>query len=470
MTFNSVEFVWFFLFVLAVFWSLRRRASARTVLMLAASYYFYISNNFGLIWLILAATQIDYLAGVLLDREASPFRRRLILTVSMAANLGMLGYFKYFNFMGQSVEQLAAAFGWKLGWVDRNITLPVGISFYTFQTMSYTIDVYRREIRAERSWLRFSFFVAYFPQLVAGPIVRAKDFLYQLDRVPRLDAAAMDRALTLIALGFFKKVVCGDYLAGVSETFFADPLSHGTLKAWLGIYAFAFQIYFDFSGYSDIAIGCAKLMGHDLPSNFRSPYIARGFTDFWRRWHISLSTWLRDYLYRPLGGNRGGTFNTCRNLMITMLLGGLWHGAAWNFVIWGFVHGTALTAERLVNGRRREVIAPGGVGDALVRIAFFHAVCLTWVAFRADDPGRMGEALRSLLRWAPDSGWTWGSVLAAAFVGGGWAAQYWEERRGLLDTVLARPLWFRSALFALCVAAVMIFGSQTSKPFIYFQF
>jgi alginate O-acetyltransferase complex protein AlgI len=470
MTFNSLEYVWFFLIVLTVFWSLVRRDLTRTALMLVASWYFYASHNHSLIWLILASTQIDYVAGRLLERNANDRHRKLILAVSMTANLGMLFYFKYFNFLGASVEQMFALVGWKLSWVDRNIILPVGISFYTFQTMSYTIDVYRREIPAERSWLKFSFFVAYFPQLVAGPIVRASEFLHQLRHKPSLDAPSMDRALALIALGFVKKVVCGDYLGGFVEPFFADPLSHGTLKAWLGIYAFAFQIYFDFSGYSDIATGCAKLMGYDLPRNFRSPYIAVGFTDFWRRWHISLSTWLRDYLYRPLGGNRKGSWMTYRNLMLTMLLGGLWHGAAWHFVIWGFLHGTALVVERFANHHRKAHVAPGGAADLLIRIAFFHAVCLTWVAFRADGLGDMMNVFTSLLRWVPDSGWTWGSVLAIGFVVAGWAAQYWDERHNLMDAFLRRPLWVRSAVYAVCIGVIAIFGSATSKPFIYFQF
>jgi D-alanyl-lipoteichoic acid acyltransferase DltB (MBOAT superfamily) len=470
MTFNSIEFVWFFIVVLAVFWSLTKRDTLRIALTLVASYYFYVSNNFWLIYLLLITTQVDYFAGILIDRENDPRRRKFVLVVSIILNLGLLAYYKYFNFVGNSIEQAAALVGWQLSWVDRNIILPVGISFYTFESMSYTIDVYRREMRAEKSWLRYSLFVAYFPHLVAGPIIRASELLHQFRRKPRLDAASVDWALATIAMGFVKKVVCGDYLAGYADKLFTDPMAHGTLGAWLGIYCFAFQIYFDFSGYSDIAIGLAKLMNFDLPQNFRRPYIARGFTDFWRRWHMTLSRWLRDYLYRPLGGNRHGTWMTCRNLLITMLLGGLWHGAAWHFIIWGLMHGVMLAVERFGNTDRRTEVAPGGMGDLARRLIFFHLVCLSWVAFRTGDLNNMGQVYGSLFRMQGDPAWTWGAVVAFSFVVLGWLAQYLDERRSLMDGFLRWPMWLRSAVYAACVGAIAVFGASAAKPFIYFQF
>ncbi len=355
------------------------------------------------------------------------------------------------------------------------IVLPVGISFYTFQTISYTFDVFRRRIEPERDLLTFAVYVAYFPQLVAGPIERARRLLPQLQR-PRRHPDATDRwtAFLLILTGLFKKVVLADGLAALVGARFSDPSAHGALSLLLGAYAFAIQIYGDFSGYSSIARGVSRLFGIELMRNFEQPYLSANITEFWRTWHISLSTWLRDYLYVPLGGNRSGRARTYRNLMLTMLLGGLWHGAAWTFVAWGGVHGLALAIHRAM-GRRvpRDRPRPPRWRDAGRILLTFHFVAAAWVLFRADSFTLAGEYFAGLLRWADPSaadGLAGAAVLVLGFLAAMLALDLVDRSRAVI-----RPLQRWGAVrigvpVGLMVTALLVWSGGTPEPFIYFQF
>ena len=471
MAFNSPAYLAFFIVVLLASWACVGLPRVRIWLLLLASYHFYTANNGWLIVLILVSTQIDFVAARRIEDSSSEKTRRRLLLLSVCTNLGILGVFKYFNFFAFSIFEIFQTLGWHLSWVDLNIILPVGISFYTFQSMSYTIDVYRGAISAERSWVRFAFFVAFFPQLVAGPIVRPSDFLPQLDRKPELTYASLEAGLSSIFLGLVKKIVFADTLGRYADLVFDAPGGASMWMALLGSYAFTFQIYFDFSGYTDIAIGCSRLIGYELPPNFRRPYAAANITDFWRRWHISLSAWLRDYLYIPLGGNRGGTIaSTYRNLMLTMLLGGLWHGAAWHFVLWGGIQGACLVLERAAGIGRPRARPPGLVGNLLRILVTFHVVVFSWIIFRAESNEGLVGMLAALFRSGPIPVLTPGVLLVIAVVIGGVATQVLGERIDFRQRFTALPLAVKAAAYAGVATAVTVFGSMDATPFIYFQF
>ncbi|MFO1490970.1 MAG: MBOAT family O-acyltransferase [Kiritimatiellia bacterium] len=344
MVFNSFVFVLFFLVVYGLYVILRHRA--QNVLLLVASYVFYGWWDWRFLSLVFASTLLDYVCGLKIVDD--PVRRKLWIGISMTGNLGLLFFFKYFNFFAASTAALLHSLGLEAGWTTLNIVLPVGISFYTFQTMSYTLDIYRGTLAPTRSLLNFSLYVAFFPQLVAGPIERASHLLPQVEKPRRPTYQGLREGFWLILHGYLLKVVVADNLGPFADEIFNHPESARGLAVPLALAAFAFQIYGDFAGYSNIARGLCKWMGFDLMVNFRMPYFATNPSDFWRRWHISLSTWLRDYLYIPLGGNRGGPARTHRNLLLTMVLGGLWHGAAWHFVAWGLYHGLLLSGHRLL--------------------------------------------------------------------------------------------------------------------------
>jgi alginate O-acetyltransferase complex protein AlgI len=384
MIFTEFRFFVFLLLVFAVHWTLRREG-LRKLWLLAASYYFYGSWDWRFLGLIVASTVIDYYAAIGLERCRTSGGRRLLMTASLICNLGILGFFKYFNFFTESFAEFAALVGFPVNRVFLDIVLPVGISFYTFQTLSYTIDVYRRHMPVERNFLDFALFVAFFPQLVAGPIVRARDFLPQLN-VPREWSMISFRwAVVMFSIGFFKKACVSDNFAPYVDAFFDNPQGYSVADSWLAVCLYAAQIYCDFSGYSDMAVASAALFGYRLTDNFAWPYFAANITDFWRRWHISLSSWLRDYLYISLGGNRRGRLRAYGNLMITMLLGGLWHGASWNFVLWGFLHGLALALHKAFH-RERAAVAQGGLlASASARALTLLWVLLAWVPFRSSD-------------------------------------------------------------------------------------
>ena len=393
MLFNSLQFPVFFAIVLLLNRLLRGAPTLQKLMLLLASYYFYGQWSWTYLALIMASTLADYTIGLWLVRVAHP--RRLIV-ISIAMNLGFLAFFKYANFLIANFNGAAALAGSAVQIHPIDILLPVGISFYTFQSLSYTIDVYRGVAPPRKSLLDYALFVAFWPQLEAGPILRDTEFFSQLDGDRRVDAARVQRALALIMFGYLKKVVLADNLALVVDPVYNGGGHVGGWDALLATYAFAFQIYFDFSGYTDIAIGCALLLGIEYPQNFAHPYTAQSIQDFWRRWHMTLSRWLRDYLYVSLGGNRKGPARTYVNLMLTMLLGGLWHGASWTFLIWGGLHGAYLVLERLVLAR-----IPGWENpSAIMRLArvllTFHLACIAWVFFRAPDFATAGALLAAM--------------------------------------------------------------------------
>ena len=386
MLFNSLTFIVFFAVMYGGYRALPGWGMRKNWLLLG-SYVFYGAWNPPFALLLLASSAVDWWLAGRMARETAPGRRRAWLILSLVMNFGLLGFFKYGNFLLDNTVALAAALGIAYHPPHLDILLPVGISFYTFQTLSYTIDVYRGQLQPVRSFRDFALFVSFFPQLVAGPIVRASDFLHQLVEPPKPVAGRFAWGLFLMTLGLFQKVVLADtLLAPSADAVFAHPFPLAALDAWAGAFAFGLQILFDFGGYSLCAIGAALCFGFHLGDNFRAPYTAVGFSDFWRRWHISLSTWLRDYLYIPLGGNRKGGVRTVINLVLVMVLGGLWHGAAWTFVIWGGLHGLFLLIER---GLRALVGGAAWAATAPVRfaawLATFIGVTIAWVFFRAQD-------------------------------------------------------------------------------------
>ncbi len=484
MIFTTPAFVLFFLLF---FWLYpNTRGQPRKYLLLGASYLFYASWSAPFLLLLIGSTALDFTLARLLGRSEDPGRRRLLLAISIVGNLGVLAFFKYYNFFAESAAAGLHALGLAVSAPTLAIVLPIGISFYTFQTLSYTIDVYRRRLQPCASPVDFALFVAFFPQLVAGPIERAGHLLPQLARPDERRADLSGWAL--IALGAFKKVVIADNLAPLVAAVYADPEHAWAPALWFATYAFAFQIYCDFSGYSDIAVGVARLMGFQLTQNFRAPYASAGPGELWRRWHISLSSWLRDYLYIPLGGNRCGPLRARMNLMITMLLGGLWHGAASNFVLWGAWHGLLLVMFR---GRFWETLRARLDANTVLRplvaavrwLVFFHLVCLGWALFRAQSLADCVIIWRKLLDvsgWQLDA-WLaeveasgegrllalWGLVMAALLLvqvatrvgSDAWAAALWRAPPGLRFVVIV----------ALLYAAVLC-APEAPPPFIYFQF
>jgi len=473
MAFNSVHFLIFFPVVLVLAWMLRRQMMLRLALLLVASYYFYMSWNWMYAGLILGSTVLDYFAALGMGRSKSLRLRRVLLVTSLAGNLGVLFAFKYYNFFIDNVAQVFGLTGSQGGLAHHSLLLPVGISFYTFQTLSYTIDVYRGKLAPTRNFLKFALFVSFFPQLVAGPIVRASHFLPQLDKQPQFDDRAAETGLGLILFGLFKKICLADLL-GVTlvDPIFADP---GVCSPWtliIGMYGYAFQIYYDFSGYSDIAIGVARMLGFHLPINFDRPYLATSMRNFWRRWHISLSSWLRDYLYIPLGGGKGTTSRTALNLAVVMLLGGLWHGAAWPFVLWGAAHGVLLGLGRVFH-RYTGIDADRGHQPFVSRVAriaiTFHLVALCFVVFRSPDFATLGVYFKTMV--LSDGGTTSVGLVAyvvlvmAALLE--WTPRSWAQQGSHLYARLPSPL--QACVVVSCVLLFAAAGGA-GTPFIYFQF
>jgi len=398
MVFNSLTFVVFFAIVLALH-AMPFSWTTKKVNLLLASYIFYAAWNPPFVILLWLSTAVDWWAAGRIARTEDPLRRRSLLAVSLLANLGLLGYFKYGGFLTANFARVLGTLGidWQAPAWD--IVLPVGISFYTFQTMSYTLDVYLRRAPPAKSLLDFSLFVTFFPQLVAGPIVRPTDLIPQFATPRVASPRQLGWGLMLVVLGLFEKIVLADgLLAPVSDKVFETKDLLHPADAWLGTLAFSGQIFCDFAGYTTCAIGMSLALGFSLPDNFRFPYAAIGFSDFWRRWHISLSTWLRDYLYVPLGGNRKGEGRTYVNLMLTMLLGGLWHGAAWTFVVWGGLHGAYLAAERWLKPRLGHIaVWRTWPGQLVLGLVTYFLVNITWVFFRAPDFGTAWRMLRGML-------------------------------------------------------------------------
>ncbi len=370
-------------------------------MLLVASYVFYGAWDYRFLSLLFISTAIDYICGLKIYESEDARKRKIFLLVSVFANLAILGFFKYFNFFAVNLQMLLSRFGLPVHLRLLNIILPVGISFYTFQTMSYTIDIYRRALKPTRRFFDFALFVSFFPQLVAGPIERAVNLLPQILSPRKLNLDKFYQGCYLIFWGLFMKVFVADNLAKIVDALFSTPAPYNGALVLLGLYAFAFQIFCDFAGYSNIARGLGKCMGFDIMVNFNLPYFAKNPREFWQRWHISLSTWLRDYLYVPLGGNRKGPALTYFNLAITMFLGGLWHGAAWTFIIWGIYQGALLIVHRLASPLLEKIPSPKNLFLAkawvFVRIIFFfHLVCLGWLIFRAGSVNQVIQMLQGL--------------------------------------------------------------------------
>jgi D-alanyl-lipoteichoic acid acyltransferase DltB (MBOAT superfamily) len=469
MLFPTLNFLLFFLAAAAAMVPLRHHHEARKIVLLVASYYFYAQWNWHFCFLLAASSCISYVAGRAMAASASQRRRRAIVATAVTAHLLLLGTFKYCDFFVGSVNALAHALGLSHELPFVEIILPVGISFFTFHGISYVVDVYRGDVAVCRRLTDMLLYIAFFTQLVAGPIVRAAFLLPQLYAAPRM-TIAIGPPLMLILGGLFKKVVMANYLAtDLVDPVFFDPQSFSTTDLLLAAYGYAIQIYCDFSAYSDIAIGLAGLLGYRFPPNFNQPYRAQSFQDFWRRWHISLSSWLRDYLYKPLGGSRHGSLLTMRNLLITMLLGGIWHGAAWKFVAWGAMHGVALVAERAVFGSR--VPRPRtAAGKILCTVFVFHAVCLAWVFFRADSFDTVLIYLGAMARLTP--GVTQATPFTMALILLGLATQFVpaDFSRRVALRLAAWPAWALAGVAGLGVACIDALGPDGVAPFIYFQF
>src|SRR5437773_6953958 len=384
MSFVEFRFLWFFLVVFIVYWTMRNNA-ARKVWLLLCSYFFYAAWNWKFTFLVLGSTTVDYIVGKMLGHSETSAWRRFWIAVSVCVNLGVLGFFKYFNFFISSASGFLAWLGLPASVNTLNIILPVGISFYTFHSMSYTIDVYRGKQRPISNFVDLSLFVSFFPPLVAGPIVRAVYFLPQLGSAKKFCSGDVRGAVILFLAGFIKKACIADGVAPTVDRYFAHPANFTATSAWIAVLFYAIQIYCDFSGYTDMAIAAARLLGYELVVNFRFPYFAQNISDFWHRWHISLSSWLREYLYIPLGGNRGPRWFVYRNIMITMLLGGLWHGGAWTFVIWGGLHGAALVVQREWARLTAHSPSAHSVLRGLGWPSTLYWVCVGWIFFRAVD-------------------------------------------------------------------------------------
>ena len=472
MLFNSLAFFAFLAVVYPVYRWLSWRGQNRWLL--AASYFFYGAWDWRFLGLIFVSTLLDYVVALALAASRDPRRRRQLVSVSIVGNLGLLGVFKYADFFADSLVELAGVFGLTLSPLTLHVILPVGISFYTFQTLSYTIDVYRGRLEPCRDFFDFALFVAFFPQLVAGPIERATNLLPQIQRARRPDAEAIGSGAWLVLWGTFKKVAIADNVLPIVHAVFAPGAQPTGPEVLMASYAFGLFAYCDFSGYSDIARGSARLLGFELMLNFDLPYFASSLRDFWRRWHISLSTWLRDYLYIPLGGNRGGSLRTYRNLMLTMALGGLWHGAAWPFVLWGVFHGAALCVHRALAPLLARVAPQGRAGRAAwwgLRVATtFQLVAFGFLLFRARSLGQIGELLGALagglepglaLAWLP----TVCALLAPLLL-----MQAIQAATGELEPVARWPAPVRALVYALLLAGLLLLGDDGGEAFIYFQF
>jgi D-alanyl-lipoteichoic acid acyltransferase DltB (MBOAT superfamily) len=474
MVFTSLNFFLFFAVVYALYRALPHRP--QNWLLLAASYVFYGFWDWRFLSLLLGSTVVDFLVARYLGRETVPGKRRLALILSLVFNFGMLGFFKYFNFFATSLAAVGSRVGWHFDPVTLNVILPIGISFYTFMTVSYVIDVYRREIQPTTHLLDFAVFVAYFPHLVAGPILRASLLLPQIERPRTITRDQIVGGLWLIGWGCFQKMFVADNLARLVDTVFGPSASPGGADVLVALWAFAFQIYGDFAGYSNIARGVSKLMGIELNVNFLFPYFVTSPQAFWRNWHISLSTWLRDYLYISLGGSRHGTSKTYRNLLITMALGGLWHGAAWTFVLWGLYQGVALIVGRITSslGDRAGLrIRPGlNVSSVLLGLLMFHVTCYGWLIFRAESVPQLATFTRLLFTSLQPSVTTVDSLLVPML----WilipllAVHGYQAWKGSESAPLAWPLVPRYALYGAVFFLVLLFGDFEGTQFIYFQF
>ena len=467
MLFHTQYFLIFFVVVFVLHWTIPSYKIKHLILLLA-SLVFYMFWNVPLVSLLLISSVIDFYAG----KYAWETQDKRWLYLSLFTNLGILGFFKYANFGIQSVMEISKTFGWELTRPTLNIILPLGISFYTFQSMSYTIDMYRRKYEPYQSFLDFALYVSFFSQLIAGPIVRANHFMKQLKRQMPLRWVLINQGIILFIIGVFKKIVLADQAAVFAEAVFGQPAEYTCFMAIIGVLAFSFQIYFDFSAYTDMARGLGYLLGYQLPENFRHPYGALGIRDFWRKWHLSLSSWLRDYLYIPLGGSRHGAWRTKFNLMMTMLLGGLWHGAGWNFVIWGGIHGICLSIEDLIF-KKRSLKQQSVLANIFIALGTYIIICFTWVFFRSQTFGQAIELLKSIVTIPQDAffhqigyfkaqNWLLGIILPAVIIIIG-------AFRPVDKTLRSYPLLVATSAVITMITIFTVVGGGANE-FIYFQF
>lgn len=480
MLFNSYIFWVFFAVFLVFYLATRQNWRVQNTVLLVASYIFYGTWDWRFLFLLLYSTVVDYVLARAIERSSSPRRRKTLLVLSLCTSLGILGFFKYFGFFTESLVELLNTLGVENSLPVLTILLPVGVSFYTFQTMSYIIEVYRGKVPAAKNFIDFAAFVSFFPQLVAGPIERAPRMLPQFLRRRVLQPGDFAEGFYLVLLGLFKKIVIADNMAPIVNSIFSRDVSTlSGAEVLIGVYAFAFQIYGDFAGYTDIARGIAKWLGFDLALNFRMPYFAVSPSDFWARWHISLSSWLRDYLYIPLGGNRYGEAKTYRNLMITMLLGGLWHGAAWTFIAWGFFHGLILCLYRpfealLKPKRPQEVLVrsvPFVPGRILAGLIMFQLTCIGWLFFRADSIGQVWGMVQRLFSSFTMTPFVIGSASMIIFyVLPLLIFEFWLERKSDLLALLKTHWWVRGLVYGYFILMLWFFPALGQYEFIYFQF
>ena len=475
MLFCSQQFILFFLGVFTAYWLLPTQ-QLRVWLLLVASFFFYRSWSETLVWLIVCTSTLDYLIARLLDVTTRPYVRRLLVTVTVCSNLGMLCYFKYANFFLASLRDGLHAAGVSSSFPVLAVVLPVGISFYTFEAISYVVDVYRGKIQAECNLVHFLVFILFFPHLIAGPIVRGSDFLPQLRNQRRWSWPRAHLGLQLFLLGMFKKLAIGDRMALLADPVFADPGAFRPYVLWIALFAYAVQIYCDFSGYTDMALGCAQLLGYRLSQNFYLPYLAPNIAEFWRRWHMSFSYWLRDYLFIPMGGSKGSSLRTYRNLIVVMVMGGLWHGAGLTFIVFGLVHGGWLCLHRVFRAwaqlRPRVDTALKTFAGTCCRIALtFVVFSLTLILFRAaslslaaDYLGRMFSFVNAG-RGEPFN--LTNIVLLAALVAVGHLLAARERWWRLLESV---PPVVRGAAYAGLTTVALVLAPGAGKTFIYFQF
>jgi len=471
--FNTLDFGLFLVVVLALYHVLPFRA--QNVLLLVASYFFYGIWDWRFAGLLLLSTTVDFFLSLALGNTEDARRRKLLLLGSIVVNLGILGFFKYFNFFIDSASALLLRLGLDVPDVTLRVILPVGVSFYTFQELSYTVDVYRRELSPARNFLDFALYVSFFPQLVAGPIERATSLLPQIQAPrPRVGWENVRSGLWLILLGTFKKVVVADSLAHLVDAVFDPAAKPVGMEVLLGAYGFAFQCYCDFSGYSDVARGSARLLGFELMKNFDLPFIATSLRDIWAKWHISLTTWLRDYLYIPLGGNRGGRWLHYRNLILTMTICGFWHGAAWTYVVFGFLHGVCLSIQHALRPWTERVLPKSGPASWLWKaggfLFAFHLWCLLILVFRSKTVGQSWDMALTLFtdpRLGMVSAWRLPFlILIAPLV----LLELWQAIRQDDEVVLRAAFPVRVLVYAVLMAGIVLLGEDHGQPFVYFQF
>jgi alginate O-acetyltransferase complex protein AlgI len=473
MLFHSLQFLLFLPVVLLLYWAAVDRPLARKLILVVASLIFYMAWNPAPVVLLLYLTLVDWAVGLGLASATTTRARKLILAVSVVNNLFLLGLFKYTDWLTKLVVDGAAHLGVALVYKPLGLILPVGLSFIVFQGMSYTIDIYRRELTARRSLLDVMVFMTFFPHVVAGPIVRASDFLPQIDDRPRVDNDIGNRAIARILLGMVKKLVIADFLnANLVERVFADPGNHSGLEVCVGVVAYTFQIYYDFSAYSDIAIGTAALFGYVLKENFDKPYLAPNLFEFWRRWHMSLGTWLRDYLYIPLGGNRGSRPRQLWNLLVTMVLGGVWHGADMRFVVWGFGHGFGEIVTRIWWWQFGRIKNPSRLRTVVNTLLTFVLVVQFRIMFRARDLDHGWSVFAAQFdHWQTVStaalGWQVMTVLAVAIVGHLLTHRFYDRCAGVFARL---PVLVRVVLLVAAALGIQHIASAEAQPFIYFKF